>query len=152
LKDTSDKGVTFYLKDLANDEEPLGVYATTHKVVSIPVANASGSSKLAFTIGGTVGKLERSWDGMIDDVRLSDKALPHELLLINSGGTTKNTVAYWQFETSPGMLADSSPNRLTLERRSSAKVPPPVVIDARRAAWIDLCQVLLNTNEFLYVD
>ena len=66
---------------------------------------------------------------------------------------TKNTVAYWQFEATPGMLADSSPSRLTLQRYGSANMPAaPVAIDARRAAWIDLCQVLLNANEFLYVD
>jgi hypothetical protein len=51
------------------------------------------------------------------------------------------------------MLSDSSPNRLTLQRYGSASASKaPVVVDARRAAWIDLCQVLLNANEFLYVD
>ena len=89
---------------------------------------------------------------MIDDVRLSDIALPQKQLLVNTNGVSKNTVAYWQFEPTPGMLADSSPNRLTLQRFSSATVPAPKAIDARRAAWIDFCQVLLNANEFLYVD
>jgi hypothetical protein len=147
LKDASDKGVSFYLKDLANDEEPLGVYSTTHKVVRMTPARG------AFSIGGTGGKVERSWDGMIDDVRLSDVALPLKQLLISSDGMTKNTVAFWQFEATPGMLSDSSPNRLTLQRYGSASASKaPVVVDARRAAWIDLCQVLLNANEFLYVD
>ncbi len=145
LKDAGDNGVTFYLKDLANDEEPLGIYSTTHNTVKMLPCGS-------FTIGGAIGKLERSWDGLIDDVRLSDIALPQKLLLINNNALTKNTVGYWQFEVSPGMLADSSPNRLTLQRISSASVPAPAVIDARRAAWIDLCQVLLNANEFLYVD
>jgi hypothetical protein len=66
---------------------------------------------------------------------------------------TKNTVAYWQFETTPGMLHDSSPNKLTLQRSGSASMPiAPAAIDPRRAAWIDFCQVLLNANEFVYVD
>jgi hypothetical protein len=147
LKDTSDKGITFYWKDLANDEEPFLVYGTTHKVTSF----APGMRP--FTIGGTTGKQERSWDGMIDDVRLSSVAVPQKQLLINTDGVTKNTVAYWQFENTPGMLHDSSPNRLTLQRFSSASLPRALpTIDARRAAWIDLCQVLLNANEFLYVD
>ena len=90
---------------------------------------------------------------MIDDVRLSDIALPLKQLLISSDGITKNTVDFWQFEPTPGMLQDSSPNRLTLQRYGSASAAKaPVVVDARRAAWIDLCQVLLNANEFLYVD
>jgi hypothetical protein len=157
LKDAGDKGITFYLKDLANDEEPLLVYSTTHKVVTIPTSSsrppAEGPGVRVFTIGGTVGKTERSWDGMIDDVRLSSAALTQRQLLLTTDGVTDKTVAYWQFEPNPGMLQDSSPNRLTLQRTSSAKMPTAiVVIDARRAAWIDLCQVLLNANEFLYVD
>jgi hypothetical protein len=157
LKDAGDKGITFYLKDLANDEEPLGIYSTTHKVVKMPAASPrppqEGSGVRVFTIGGTMGKLERSWDGMIDDVRLSDIALPQKQLLIHAEGVTKNTVAYWQFEATPGMLQDSSPNKLTLQRYGSASMPiAPVAIDPRRAAWIDFCQVLLNANEFLYVD
>jgi len=146
INDASDKGVTFYLKDLANDEEPLGIYATTHKVTKLTPAGR-------FTIGGSVGKAERSWDGMLDDIRLSNLALSQKQLLIHADGMTKNTVAFWQFESTPGMLQDSSPSRLTLQRFSSATTPAAtVVIDARRAAWIDLCQVLLNANEFLYVD
>ena len=147
ISDAGDKGVTFYLKDLANDEEPMLVYSTTHKTVKMPVAKGH------FTIGGTPGKQERSWDGLIDDVRLSNVALPQKQLIVNGDGMTKNTVAYWQFEAAPGMLHDSSPNRLTLQRFSSAAMPAATTaIDARRAAWIDLCHVLLNANEFLYVD
>jgi hypothetical protein len=147
LKDAGEKGITFYLKDLANDEEPLGIYSTTHKVVKIPATSAP------FTIGGAAGKLERSWDGMIDDVRLSNAVLTQKQLLMTTNGMNKNTVAYWQFETSPGMLHDSSVNRLILERIASTAVKgQPRLIDARRAAWIDLCQVLLNANEFMYVD
>ena len=146
VKDASDKGITFYLKDLANDEEPLGVYATTHKVVKLP------SGGVTFSIGGTVGKLERSWDGMLDDVRLSNTALPMKQLLINTSTVTKNTVGYWRFELTPGMLSDSSPSGLTLQRLGSAGASGPVTIDSRRAAWIDFCQVLLNANEFVYVD
>ncbi len=147
VTDAGEKGVTFYLKDLADDEEPMQVYSTTHKVVKMPTARGP------FTIGGTAGKQERTWDGMIDDVRLSDIALPQKQLLMTTNGLTKNTIGYWQFETTPGMLHDSSPNRLTLQRFSSASMTKTLVpIDARRGAWIDLCQVLLNANEFLYVD
>ncbi len=146
LKDAGEKGITFYLKDLANDEDPLQIYSTTHKVVRMTAA------KNTFCIGGTMGKLERSWDGMIDDVRLSNIGLPQSQLLFMNPALSKNTVAYWQFEPAPGMLNDSSPSRLTLQRHGSASSAPLATIDARRAAWIDLCQVLLNANEFLYVD
>lgn len=147
LKDASDKGVTFFVKDLANDEEPLGTYSTTHKVVKMPLNRGH------FTIGGTAGKVERSWDGMIDDVRLSSVPLKQQDLLFQAPNATKNTVAYWKFEPTPGMLQDSSINGLTLIRQAStAAARTPMTVDARRAAWIDLCQVLLNANEFLYID
>ena len=157
VADAGDNGVTFYLKDLANDEEPMLVYSTTHKVVKIPAFSPRPTGKASearvFTIGGTVGKQERSWDGMIDDVRLSDTVLAQKQLLVHADRMTKNTVAYWQFEQAPGMLQDSSPHRLTLERHGSASAASrPATIDAQRAAWIDFCQVLLNANEFLYVD
>ena len=122
------------------------VYSTTHKVVKLAVTRG------AFSLGGTIGKQERSWDGMIDDVRLSKVVLAQKQLLLGGDAVTKNTVAYWQFETTPGMLQDSSPNRLTLQRSGSTHMEAPaVVIDARRAAWIDFCQVLLNANEFYAV-
>ena len=64
-------------------------------------------------------------------LRLSNVALPQKQLLINTSGTTKNTVAYWQFETAPGMLQDSTANRFTLVRHSSASAAKTVVpIDA----------------------
>lgn len=147
VQDPSDQGITFYLKDLANDEEPLLVYGATHKVVKMPSARGN------FAIGGTIGKTERTWDGMIDDVRLSNSALAQKELLLTADAMSKTTVGFWQFEATPGMLQDSSPNRLTLQRFGSASMPAPAApIDARRAAWIDFCQVLLNANEFLYVD
>ena len=147
VRDPGDNGITFYLKDLANDEEPLLIYGATHKVVKMPTARGH------FSIGGTAGKTERTWDGMIDDVRLSSTALAQKQLLLTAAALNKNTVGFWQFEATPGMLQDSSPNRLTLQRFGSAGLPPPAApTDARRAAWIDFCQVLLNANEFLYVD
>jgi len=50
------------------------------------------------------------------------------------------------------MLHDSSPTALHLHRRGSA--PRTTAADAapQRAALVDFCQVLLNSNEFLYVD
>ncbi|MBI2807889.1 MAG: DUF1553 domain-containing protein [Planctomycetes bacterium] len=147
LRDASDKGVTFYLKDLANDEEPLGVYSTTHKILT------TAGSQGPFSIGGTAGKLERPWDGLIDDVRLSRNVLSQKQLLFASDAVTKDAVGYWRFEPGASFLRDSSPSGLALQVVRSAKAPPVVVrVEPRRAAWIDLCQVLLNANEFLYVD
>ena len=58
--------------------------------------------------------------------------------------TTVNlTLPRWAYV--PGVETEADHETLAMAK---ALVP----IDARRAAWIDFCQVLLNANEFLYVD
>ena len=86
---------------------------------------------------------------MIDDVRLSRAALPAEALLINSAQATSNaTIGYWRFETSSGLYKDSSTKGHDIE----AKIVQAKPADPAAAAFIDFCHVLLNSNEFLYLD
>ena len=84
------------------------------------------------------------------DVRLSATPLTVKQLLVNTEGVGKETVGFWQFEQTPGMLKDSSPNGLHLQRIGIAEAVGPA--DPREAALVDLCLVLMNANEFLYVD
>ena len=51
-------------------------------------------------------------------------------------------------------MKDASANHidLTLEGSKAAKVVKPSKAEAAAAAWADLCHVLLNANEFVYVD
>jgi len=140
---TADQGVTFYAKDLSNDEEPLYKDTAIHKIVKLPPPAGR------FTIGAPDGKLGRSWDGLIDDVRLSAGVLRENQLLLTSDRVLKETVGFWQFEPNPGILDDSAPLKLTLVRDGGAG---PGARNVRQAALVDFCQVLLNANEFLYVD
>ena len=145
LDNPKEGGVTFFAKDLSNDEEPLQKDQAFHKIVKLPPPPAR------FTIGGPDGKLARSWDGLIDDVRLSAAVLRENQLLLTSDRTLKETVGFWQFEPNPGMLKDSSSHGLHLIRDgvpANAAAPQ----DARMMALVDFCQVLLNASEFLYVD
>ncbi len=143
LKDGSEKGITFFTKDLSNDEEPLQNYPIAHQVVKMP------GSRGVFSLGGVVGKTERPWDGYLDDVRLSSAVLSPKQLLLTGEPLTATTLGLWRFEPAPGALHDASPHARHLTRSLPASLPP---VDPRRAAWVDLCQVLLNANEFLYVD
>ena len=143
VDDTSSKGVRFYVDDLSVANEPPLVATVPHKVVS----NYRGSYDL--TIGGRHRSSSHLWDGLIDEVRLSRGVLADEQLLINSKQSLAETAGHWRFENNPGMLADSSPNGLQLVTSQSQQAPPP---DPKTAALIDLCHVLLNSNEFLYVD
>lgn len=145
LDNPKEGGVTFYAKDLSNDEEPLQKDQAFHKILKLPPPAGR------FTIGGPDGKLARTWDGLIDDVRLSAAVLPEDQLLLTSDRTLKETVGFWQFEPNPGMLKDSSSHGLHLVR-DGAVAGAAAPQDARMTALVDFCQVLLNASEFVYVD
>jgi hypothetical protein len=104
--------------------------------------------KAAFTIGGRdLEKVQHNWDGLIDDVRLSRGLLRSEQLLLTAEGTADRTMGYWQFEEKPGVYKDS-----TGHNDIQMKAGPGEATDPRTRALMDLCHVLLNANEFLYVD
>ncbi len=72
--DTSSAGTTFYFKDLTNNG-PLQTSKKTHSRTSVFNPYAS------FTVGK--GWPGNSWDGLIDEVRVSNRGrpLPHQLLI-----------------------------------------------------------------------
>jgi cytochrome c553 len=135
------EGVTFYVKDLSNDDQPMQVVKVAH-LVRTGIANTA-----PLVIGGRALDKQHAFDGLVDDVRLSGTALKQEQLLFTSAAMTEHTMGAWKFDMeSP--FRDSSPNRHDISPPST----PPVKEDPRRAALVDFCHVLLNANEFLYVD
>ncbi len=136
---------TFYLKDLSNDDEPLLIAKVAHTITG-GLAN-----QLPLTIGGRDGgresSREGSFDGLIDDVRLSSTALDVPQLLFTAEGVNRHTVGYWPFEAKPDVFRDMSGNRIDILPGGSASRK----VDARKVALEDLCHVLLNSSEFLYV-
>jgi hypothetical protein len=143
LTNTSEGGVTFYAKDLSNDDEPLQVAKVAHRVVS------GHRSPAAFAIGGRAVDKSHLWDGLIDDVRLSRAALRQEQLLLTAETVTGTTCGYWQFEAKPSVFRDSSPNKNDIKPMLASRA---ITLDRKTAALTDFCQVLLNANEFLYVE
>jgi hypothetical protein len=136
-------GVTFYAKDLSNDDLPIQVATMVHTTHS----GVRGTGD--FILGGRGAEKGSRWDGLIDDVRLSRAALPAEALLFNSGQSiADSTVGYWRFESGDGLYKDSSPRSNDIQ----AKIVQAKPADPRAAAFVDFCHVLLNSNEFLYVD
>ncbi len=136
--------VTFWLKDLADDDEPLLVATLPHTITGGLV------NTLPLTIGGRTGpKSGVGFDGLLDDVRLTDAALTADQLLFTRDGVTEKTAGYWRFEVKPGVFKDSS--ELARDIRP-ATVKTVIAQDTQQAAWADLCHVLLNASEFLYVE
>jgi mono/diheme cytochrome c family protein len=134
--------VTFYLKDLSNDDEPLLIAKVEHSIVG------SMTNKAPLTLGGR--GTAASFDGLLDDVRLSDSALGVDQLLFTHEGVNRHTIGYWQFEAKPNVYRDGSGHGLDI--RTDDPAVTTAKRDVHRTAWADFCHVLLNASEFLYVE
>ncbi len=133
--------VTFFLKDLSNDDEPLLAARVPHQVTG------GFGNALPLTLGCRNAARSGAFDGLLDDVRLSRAALSADETLFTTEGTQRHTAGYWQFEPRTDVFGDSSGHGLQIAPAvgQSGRVEP------RLAALRDLCHVLLNSNEFLYV-
>ena len=148
VADTSEKGITFYMKDLSSPEAPIQSARMPHKVIKDYKPNAP------FTIGGRSAGNNHGWDGLIDEVRISNAALTREQLLTNDRSPRKTTVGHWRFEspsgggTGGGITEDESGKNNHLTR-----IADKITKTSRQSqALIDFCHALLNSNEFLYVE
>jgi len=142
IGDTSDTGITFYAKELTAGAA-LRAAHVPHRVTS------NHQSNLPVTIGGRDPEKHLIWDGLIDDVRLSRRALKQEEILLAKENSDDNTVGFWRFEE-PDFFKDSSPNGHNI--RSEISPAAAAEADPRTSALIDFCHVLLNSSEFLYTE
>ena len=140
IGDTSETGVTFYLKELTAGAA-LQTVRVQHRVT------ANHQSNLPLIIGAREPEKRVVWDGLVDDLRLSRVALKPEQLLLTRESAAEDTVGYWCFEE-PNFFKDSSPNGHNIR----SDIAPTGGADAKTAALIDFCHLLFNANEFLYVD
>jgi hypothetical protein len=141
LADTQETGVTFYLKDLSDNDAPVQISHARHKVTSFPRWTGS------LVLGGRHQPGGHVWHGLLDDVRLSDRVLARDQLLLEAEGAAPGTMGYWRFD-GVNFYVDSSGQGREIQTQSASSTRD----DARHAALVDLCHVLLNSNQFLYVD
>ena len=135
--------VTFYVKDLSNDDEPISIAKVPHKITG------GFANPLALNLGGRAGK-GGGFDGMIDDVRFSTGVLKKdELLLGAEASASESTVGLWQFESKPSSYKDASKHANDIQPKPTGA---KATATTRASAMADLCHVLLNANEFVYVD
>jgi len=140
--------VTFHLKDLSNDEEPLQT-VPAQAAGEMPLVQPSRAAiDPVLTLGGRRGG-QALWDGLIDDVRLTGSVLPADRLAWVQEGPLPGVVGLWCFEAKPSRFSDTSGRGrdLTPARRSLQGAS-----DARFLAMADLCHALLNSNGFLFVE
>lgn len=142
VDESGDSGVKFFMKDLSASEAALQTASVPHKVVG------DFSSDLKLVIGDRDGKRRSRWDGLIDNVRVSRDRLKDDELWINDGAG-RELSGFWEFNSleAPGRDKSSTENHL-----SAVVDPSRSVSGIDLKALTDLCHVLLNSNEFLYVD
>ena len=141
LSDTNRSGVTFYAKDLSHDDDPFKVSNVAHQVT------AGIRTQAPFTIGSTsLGS--NQFNGLIDEVRISSKPLAPEQFLISTDENQPMAVGHWQLKSEKDFFRDRSGhgNHLRINVQDTRNIIP------RKVALEDLCHVLLNANEFLYLD
>jgi hypothetical protein len=150
VSDPADRSVTFYVKDLSDNDAPLVVKRVEHPfggTYAPPCAFAIGGRDTAADAKADGGR--SVWDGLIDDVRLSVGALGRGDLLWERGAGGK-VVGFWTFEEAPGFAEDASGQGRSLAR--GGMTLPPVRDLRRYESLVDLCHVLFNSSEFLYVE
>jgi hypothetical protein len=147
LGDTGQAGVTFYVKDISDMDAQLKSVSVKH------AQTGSYANHAALVIGGRDTRPPaalQGWDGLIDEVRLSNKALARDELLYTDGQPAKSAIcAHWIFEDTPGLFKDSAGVQKDLSKAVAGQAKPLAKADA---ALVDLCHVILNSNAFLYVD
>lgn len=141
IADTGKQGVTFYLRDLSNPESELQTAQVAHAVIS------DVGSERKVMVGGRDGSSQHQWDGLLDDVRISSAPLSEQQLAINGSADGEATAAHWKFNRdSRGLDASANANHLTRTAGGTEMLSP------KMSALVDFCHVLLNSNEFLYLD
>jgi len=134
--------VSFLLKDLSNDDEPLlSSEVETHIIGGF-------NNELPLTIGSVTGDRPRTFDGLIDDVRLVGETLAVKDLLYTTEQELRDTIGFWRFELDPGIFQNNASSSLSIEAQGEAIIR----LEPAESALVDFCHALLNSNEFLYVN
>ena len=136
--------VSFTLKDLANDDEPL-----LHDRVPTSLTGVRTATQ-PIQLGGKGADRESSFHGVIDDIRLSSGALDEQGLLYANEDMKSSTLGFWRFENKTGTMHDSSGKGRDLSVGESKLAVPEA--KAAHAPLAALCHALLNSSEFLYVE
>ncbi|MFV0445036.1 MAG: DUF1553 domain-containing protein [Planctomycetaceae bacterium] len=148
LDDTSPAGVTFIVRDLVNPKSEVRTANVGHQVVT------GIDNDHPIILGGRANNARHRWDGLLDDVRLTASAMSPTAILAdvmrpvsaNELSTTGDIVGQWSFNSTSDRGQDQSRqgHSLTLLGESpNGRADQPLV---------DFCHVLLNSNEFLYLD
>ncbi len=130
------EGVLFVVKDLTTNE--VQTATVDHQVV------ASENVPDPFIVGGRSKQKRHRWDGWIDQIQLQNVTLTKAQILDSSFNSPRESiVGNWNFDSNEVPIRDAQNGR-TLVVQGTSNDPP--------AALVDICHILLNSNEFMYID
>ena len=131
----AEHAVTFFLRDLDEPGAPV-----QRAVVNHVIRSKLGYGASSLVVGGLNKRASaHQWDGEIEALRLASGALGEENLSADSSRWGA-ALALWNAAQGPGAFWQVSGDGKVAEAGG-----------AFRQAMNDLCQVLLNSNEFLYL-
>lgn len=134
LTQPGEEGVTFVLKNLttgAVEQAHVPHTVVKHEPNTFPVI-----------LGGRDGSNTHRWDGWLDDLVITETALT-AAQLADPNLPRDGLLARWDFESTENPLADVAQN-LLLNAVGAAS--------AMSQGLVDICHVLLNSNELIYID
>ena len=137
--------ITFVLQDLSNNDVPVSVVAHEHDV-------AAAGNRQPVAIGRRGTTAANLFDGLIDEVRLSRGPLDVPDTLLTGDSPAADTLAHWTFEPTPGPFRDAAHPETGAGLDLTPSKAAVSAAEPRRQALADLCHVLLNSSEFLYVE
>lgn len=107
-------------------------------------------------LGGRTRQRLHKWDGQLDQVSLFATSLPtqdiktlFEQRLSASALESQKPIALWAFDDAEQPFADSTPAGHHLQASEDRSLNPTSPL---QTAVAELCHVLLNSNEFVYID
>jgi mono/diheme cytochrome c family protein len=137
LDDLSERGITFYLRDLSRKDAPLEMASVPHEV------NRFIQTDQPLRLGTRSDK--HSWDGLVGRLRLDATRLSQTEIETDA---SREPVIDWRFDDPAAIGRDSS------GRNHHAHVAVGDVdrLSPRDEARAALVHALLNSNELLYLD
>lgn len=135
---------SFFLKQVDSKSDKVESATVTFK-------SAEGfANDLPVVLGGRTKSSGHNWDGHIDQVALFNSAFSADEVadlfsrhLASDDVMNHNPIAFWDFD-GPSPAVGLTKHQLQLDR--------PQQSNAKEASLAELCHVLLNSNEFIYID
>ena len=134
--------------------QPLDTKDGKLETAEVEFKSAAGvTSKVPVMLGGRHKQSRHKWDGKLDQVALFSKSLNFDTIESLFADQLKTVViaqhapvAAWDFDNKENPVADSSSHGHDLNIQATLPVSP------LEKAVTELCHVLFNSNEFVYID